>query len=320
MDWIIWLIVIVAIVAIVWWLLNRNSRSGAGSSGADTGTGAGAGTGAVAGAGRVADTSPQGPPGRGTHDGALSGGGAAASAEAAATTGMPSAAGFGNVEPETRTAAPAEPVGREPVSVPEQAAAGSSPAEWETQWSETPPAEPQTPAHHEHSHGAHDVETERAAPAAGADVAAARNAPVHHPEYTQTHAPTLPGAESAAAEDAALEDEEDAAPAAPAASAAPRAEAEPRQTASSAPTEGLSSHTAEPSGHLALDQPYGEGSAAPAPDGSGPEGFTVKGNASSMTYHDESSPAYDETVAEVWFVSIAHAEAAGFRPPRRSRL
>ncbi|MCU1521233.1 MAG: hypothetical protein JWN19_1618, partial [Arthrobacter sp.] len=31
MDWIIWLIVIVVIVAIVWWLLNRNSRSGAGT-------------------------------------------------------------------------------------------------------------------------------------------------------------------------------------------------------------------------------------------------------------------------------------------------
>jgi hypothetical protein len=81
----------------------------------------------------------------------------------------------------------------------------------------------------------------------------------------------------------------------------------------------FASHTAEPSGHLATEQPYGEGSAAPAADGSGPEGFTVKGNASSMIYHDETSPAYEETRAEVWFASAAHAEAAGFRPPRRTR-
>jgi methylphosphotriester-DNA--protein-cysteine methyltransferase len=39
-----------------------------------------------------------------------------------------------------------------------------------------------------------------------------------------------------------------------------------------------------------------------------------------MTYHDETSPAYEETRAEVWFISAAHAEAAGFRPPRRTRL
>ena len=90
--------------------------------------------------------------------------------------------------------------------------------------------------------------------------------------------------------------------------------------AASAASEAFTSHAAEPTGHLATDQPYGEGSAAPAADGSGPAGFTVKGNASSMIYHDETSPAYEETRAEVWFVSAAHAEAAGFRPPRRTRL
>ena len=37
MDWIIWLVVIVVIVAVIWWLLNRNSRSGAGTGAADTG-------------------------------------------------------------------------------------------------------------------------------------------------------------------------------------------------------------------------------------------------------------------------------------------
>ena len=101
----------------------------------------------------------------------------------------------------------------------------------------------------------------------------------------------------------------------------PSPSAETRQTAlSSAASEAASQATrAEPSGHLATDQPYGEGSAAPAADGSGPVGFTVKGNASSMIYHEETSPAYEETRAEVWFLSAAHAEAAGFRPPRRTR-
>jgi hypothetical protein len=108
--------------------------------------------------------------------------------------------------------------------------------------------------------------------------------------------------------------------AAPGSQPASLADAETTQTAaSSATSEAFASHTAEPSGHLATDQPYGEGSAAPAADGSGPVGFTVKGNASSMIYHDETSPAYEETRAEVWFASAAHAEAAGFRPPRRTR-
>jgi hypothetical protein len=117
-----------------------------------------------------------------------------------------------------------------------------------------------------------------------------------------------------------------ATPPSPATAESPFAEAETRQTAmSSAASETAASHVAataepaEPAGHLAADQPYGEGSAAPAADGSGPEGFTVKGNASSMVYHDETSPAFEETRAEVWFLSAAHAEAAGFRPPRRTR-
>ena len=111
------------------------------------------------------------------------------------------------------------------------------------------------------------------------------------------------------------------------------ADAEIRQTTqSAAAAETFASHTAgsadndsgqataaEPSGHLAVEQPYGEGSASPAPDGSGPEDFTVKGDASSMVYYDETSPLFAETRAEVWFLSPAHAEAAGFRPPRRTR-
>lgn len=190
-------------------------------------------------------------------------------------------------------------------TAPAQEEAGADNAAWETQWSETPPAETHAATHRDHAHHDHAAAGSRSddmvAPAPGPEQPAGHT-PVHHPEYTEPHAPTLPGAESAAAEVADV------------------AEAETMQAASSAAAaEGFASHTAAPAGHLAAEQPYGEGSALPAADGSGPDGFTVKGNASSMIYHDETSPSYEETRAEVWFRSAAHAEAAGFRPPRRSR-
>ncbi len=58
--------------------------------------------------------------------------------------------------------------------------------------------------------------------------------------------------------------------------------------------------------------PYGKGSAKPNADGSGPAGWTIKGNADSMLYHPTDSPAYGETIAEVWFFDEATAKAAGF--------
>ncbi|WP_051420649.1 sunset domain-containing protein [Paenarthrobacter nicotinovorans] len=96
--------------------------------------------------------------------------------------------------------------------------------------------------------------------------------PVHHHEYTDVHSPTLPGAESAAAEDPAT------------------------------------------SGHLAADHPYGTGSSSTQADA-----YPVKASATAMTYYDEDTAGYEEVAADVWFESAAHAEAAGFRPPRRSR-
>lgn len=96
--------------------------------------------------------------------------------------------------------------------------------------------------------------------------------PVHHHEYTDVHSPTLPGAESAAAEDPAT------------------------------------------SGHLAADYPYGTGSSSTQADA-----YPVKASATAMTYYDEDTAGYEEVAADVWFESAAHAEAAGFRPPRRSR-
>jgi F-type H+-transporting ATPase subunit gamma len=63
-----------------------------------------------------------------------------------------------------------------------------------------------------------------------------------------------------------------------------------------------------------LDEaPFGAGSHAPLPDGSAPQGFTIKGNADSMLYHRPDSRAYEATKAEVWFDTTENAEAAGFR-------
>ena len=61
-----------------------------------------------------------------------------------------------------------------------------------------------------------------------------------------------------------------------------------------------------------VDGGYGPGSAAPNEDGSGPEGFPVKGNADSMMYHEPDGQWYDQTIAEVWFETPEAAEAAGF--------
>jgi hypothetical protein len=58
--------------------------------------------------------------------------------------------------------------------------------------------------------------------------------------------------------------------------------------------------------------PHGPGSARAGVDGSGPAGWSIKGNADSMLYHGTDSPAYEETVAEVWFIDEATAKAAGF--------
>ena len=58
--------------------------------------------------------------------------------------------------------------------------------------------------------------------------------------------------------------------------------------------------------------PHGSGSARAGVDGSGPTGWSIKGNADSMLYHGTDSPAYEETVAEVWFIDEATARAAGF--------
>jgi hypothetical protein len=63
---------------------------------------------------------------------------------------------------------------------------------------------------------------------------------------------------------------------------------------------------------------------APSPSAEGsyvgsepPEGFVIKGNPRSKKYHLPGSPSYERTIAEVWFDTEEHAEAAGFTKPRR---
>lgn len=364
MDIVFWIILLVVLGAVVWWVLKRKNTPGGGAPSAAT-----------------PDS------GKARSEGGLSGGSAAASAEAVGTTGLPGAAGFGApAEPPAPATAdePADPAkstatpGRQEKDAdrPEHTVAGSSAidpgasaagatapsnapdsggtgagerqdaddTEWETQWSEASGSA--RPA------GATDGHPLPAAAGLDAGSNASGTRPVHHAEYTEPHAPTLPGAETAA-----LEEADDAGPAAPAptlpgipAQAAPAgvempsdaAAAETRDRAqSSALVEAGANHAGpdsqghgrplaaaataapeatEPSGHLAADEPYGAGSASAATDGSGPDGFNVKGDASAMVYYEEGHPEYDQVRAGVWFESEAHAEAAGFRAPRRRRV
>jgi hypothetical protein len=268
-------------------------------------------------------------------------------------------------------------------------------AEWETQWSE---ASGSTPAHEgetlrqnaPHPEARPQQEGEvpttpvppaqsgsRAVPSETGDVAAGASQPVHHTEYTAPHAPTLPGAETAAVEEPGDTGIAGAAPQPSSAETgrsgtsragtgrsetggaeAVDATASPSgagiglpgdaaatetqdRTQSSALVETGSDHTqdqpvampavrtepaatepagTEPAGHLAAEEPYGMGSASAASDGNGPADYTVKADAGAMVYYEEGHPEYEQTRADVWFESPAHAEAAGFRAPRRRRI
>jgi large subunit ribosomal protein L22 len=56
--------------------------------------------------------------------------------------------------------------------------------------------------------------------------------------------------------------------------------------------------------------------AVPAPeDGSIPEGYEIKGNANSMKYHVPGGRYYEVTIADVFFDTAEHAEAAGYDAP-----
>jgi hypothetical protein len=64
--------------------------------------------------------------------------------------------------------------------------------------------------------------------------------------------------------------------------------------------------------------PYGPGSARATPDGGGPAGWLVKGRSDTRLYYTPDDPAYDATVAQVWFKDEESAARALFTPWRKS--
>ena len=58
-----------------------------------------------------------------------------------------------------------------------------------------------------------------------------------------------------------------------------------------------------------------EGAVEAPADGSVPDGYEIKGNANSMKYHVPGGRYYDITIAEVFFDTAEHAEAAGYEAP-----
>jgi large subunit ribosomal protein L4 len=80
-------------------------------------------------------------------------------------------------------------------------------------------------------------------------------------------------------------------------------------------------HTGEAARAGAVEGEHGFGPDAhlPLPDGGEPDGFPIKGNASSKLYHVPGSAFYKRTVAEVWFRTAEAAEAAGFALPPSQR-
>jgi hypothetical protein len=65
-------------------------------------------------------------------------------------------------------------------------------------------------------------------------------------------------------------------------------------------------------------EPYGPGSARATPDGGGPDGWLVKGRSDTRLYYTPDDPAYDETVAQVWFKNEQAAARACFIAWRKS--
>lgn len=64
--------------------------------------------------------------------------------------------------------------------------------------------------------------------------------------------------------------------------------------------------------------PYGPGSARAGADGSGPQGWLVKGRSDTRLYYTPEDPTYDPTVAQVWFQDEESAARAFFTPWRKS--
>ena len=92
-----------------------------------------------------------------------------------------------------------------------------------------------------------------------------------------------------------------------------------RATASSAEVEPVAAEV-EPEPVIEVEPvadavDYGPDSFPPIEGGFVPDGFPIKGNASSMLYHVPDSPFYERTEPDVWFRTAKAAEDAGFQLP-----
>jgi len=93
------------------------------------------------------------------------------------------------------------------------------------------------------------------------------------------------------------------------------AEARRRRVAGSRPADGgAPTAEAETVTSAPASGPW-EGSVLPNEDGSGPEGYEIKGNQDSMLYHVPGSRYFGQTKAEFYFATVEAAEAAGFSAP-----
>ena len=63
---------------------------------------------------------------------------------------------------------------------------------------------------------------------------------------------------------------------------------------------------------------FGPGSARAQEDGSGPDGWLVKGRTDTRLYYTPGDPTYDPTIAQVWFEDEESAVRAFFTPWRKS--
>ena len=88
------------------------------------------------------------------------------------------------------------------------------------------------------------------------------------------------------------------------------------RTAKESATEKISDISDAPTAVIPLMPyaPYGPGSMRANLDGSGPEGWTVKGRTDSRLFCTPEDPEYDETEAQVWFENEEFAARAFFTP------
>ena len=107
----------------------------------------------------------------------------------------------------------------------------------------------------------------------------------------------------------------DVVPASDAQAGAPKAAAKPKATKPAAAEYAAGDADSDGEANAVDASPHGDGSPAPIEGDEMPEGFPIKGNASSMLYHLPETSFYNRTVAEVWFATEEAATAAGFTRP-----